>query len=81
MRPILPLEVSIRPVEPHHERRDWLVEAFRESWAPGVEGARANLTWSHAGTLRGSRVHRQPMIKTKVDGHRGSDCVLLGRAR
>jgi len=53
----LPLGVSIRPLEPHHDRRGWLVEAFRESWAPGVEGAQVNITWSRAGTLRGSHVH------------------------
>jgi dTDP-4-dehydrorhamnose 3,5-epimerase-like enzyme len=81
MRPILPLGVSIRPVEPHHDRRDWLVEAFRESWAPGVEGAQVNLMWSRAGTLRGSRVHSQPMIKTTVDRQRGSDGVRLGGPR
>jgi dTDP-4-dehydrorhamnose 3,5-epimerase-like enzyme len=81
MRPILPLGVSIRSVEPHHDRRDWLVEALRESRAPGVEGAQVNLTWSRAGTLRGSRVHGQSMIKITVDRQRGSDGVLLGRAR
>ncbi|MEX2221184.1 MAG: dTDP-4-dehydrorhamnose 3,5-epimerase family protein [Candidatus Rokuibacteriota bacterium] len=54
---ILPPGVRLRPLEPHHDRRGWLVEAFRESWAPGVEGAQVNLTWSRAGTLRGSHVH------------------------
>ena len=53
----LPLGVRIWPLEPHHDRRGWLVEAFRESWAPGVEGAQVNITWSRAGTLRGSHVH------------------------
>jgi len=53
----LPLGVRIRPLEPHYDRRGWLVEAFRESWAPGVEGAQVNITWSRAGTLRGSHVH------------------------
>jgi dTDP-4-dehydrorhamnose 3,5-epimerase len=52
-----PLGVRIRPLEPHYDRRGWLVEAFRESWAPGVEGAQVNITWSRAGTLRGSHVH------------------------
>jgi dTDP-4-dehydrorhamnose 3,5-epimerase len=53
----LPPGVRIRPLEPHHDRRGWLVEAFRESWEPGVEGAQVNITWSRARTLRGSHVH------------------------
>lgn len=53
----LPLGVSMRPLEPHHDRRGWLVEAFRDSWTPGVEGAQVNIMWSRAGTLRGSHVH------------------------
>lgn len=57
MQPGLPRGVTIRPLEPHHDRRGWLVEAFRESWAPGVDGAQVNITWSRAGTLRGSHVH------------------------
>jgi dTDP-4-dehydrorhamnose 3,5-epimerase len=57
MQPGLPRGVTIRPLEPHHDRRRWLVEAFRESWAPGVDGAQVNITWSRAGTLRGSHVH------------------------
>jgi dTDP-4-dehydrorhamnose 3,5-epimerase-like enzyme len=54
MGPILPLGVSIRPVKRHHDRRGRPVEAFRESWAPGVDGAQVNLTWSRAGTRRGT---------------------------
>jgi dTDP-4-dehydrorhamnose 3,5-epimerase len=53
----LPPGVRIRPLQPHHDRRGWLVEAFRDSWTPSVEGAQVNLTWSRAGTLRGSHVH------------------------
>lgn len=53
----LPPGVRVLPLVPHHDRRGWLVEAFRESWAPGVEGAQVNLTWSRAGTLRGTHVH------------------------
>jgi dTDP-4-dehydrorhamnose 3,5-epimerase len=53
----LPVGVTIRPLNPHHDRRGWLVEAFRESWVPGLDGAQVNLTWSRAGTLRGSHVH------------------------
>ena len=56
-RTMLPLGVRIRPLEPHPDRRGWLVEAFRESWQTGVQGAQLNLTWSRAGTLRGSHVH------------------------
>jgi dTDP-4-dehydrorhamnose 3,5-epimerase len=55
----LPPGVSIRRLEPHHDRRGWLVEAFRDSWATGVDGAQVNLTWSCARTLRGSHVHGQ----------------------
>ena len=54
---LLPRGVTVRPLEPHHDRRGWLVEAFRESWAPGVDGAQVNITWSRAGTLRGTHVH------------------------
>jgi len=57
MQPGLPRGVTIRPLEPHHDPRGWLVEAFRESWAPGVDGAQVNITWSRTGTLRGSHVH------------------------
>jgi dTDP-4-dehydrorhamnose 3,5-epimerase len=53
----LPVGVSVRPLTPHHDRRGWLVEAFRDTWAPGVDVAQVNLTWSRAGTLRGSHVH------------------------
>jgi len=53
----LPPGVRIRPLEPHHDRRGWLVEAFRDTWESSVGGAQVNLTWSRAGTLRGSHVH------------------------
>jgi dTDP-4-dehydrorhamnose 3,5-epimerase len=53
----LPPGVRIRPLRPHHDRRGWLVEAFRDSWDESVAGAQVNLTWSRAGTLRGSHVH------------------------
>lgn len=56
-RMTLPSGVQIRPLTPHQDRRGWLVEAFRDSWAPGVGNAQVNLTWSRAGTLRGSHVH------------------------
>ena len=53
----LPPGVRIRPLEPHHDSRGSLVEAFRDSWDPSVQGAQVNLMWSRAGTLRGSHVH------------------------
>jgi dTDP-4-dehydrorhamnose 3,5-epimerase len=53
----LPAGVTIHPLTPHHDRRGWLVEAFRASRVPGLESEQVNLTWSRAGTLRGSHVH------------------------
>jgi len=52
-----PLGVTVSMLRPHHDRRGWLMEAFRDGWAPGVEGSQVNLTWSRGGTLRGSHVH------------------------
>lgn len=53
----LPAGVTLRPLDPHPDRRGWLLEAFRHSWVPGVEAAQVNVTWSRAGALRGCHVH------------------------
>jgi dTDP-4-dehydrorhamnose 3,5-epimerase len=53
----LPAGVTLQRLTPHPDRRGWLVEVFRESWVPGLDGAQVNLTWSRAGTLRGPHVH------------------------
>ena len=66
----LPPGVAMRRLEPHHDRRGWLVEAFRASWAPRIEVEQVNLTWSRAGTLRGSHVHGKH-----------SDCFVIASGR
>jgi dTDP-4-dehydrorhamnose 3,5-epimerase len=53
----LPPGTTLRSLTPHPDRRGWLMEAFREQWAPGHAGAQVNVTWSRAGALRGSHVH------------------------
>lgn len=53
----LPAGMTIFPLEPHPDRRGWLLEAYRKSWLPDVSSEQVNLTWSRANTLRGTHVH------------------------
>ncbi len=53
----LPPGTRLVPLERHADRRGWLIEAFRRDWGLGIDGAQVNVTWSRAGTLRGTHVH------------------------
>jgi dTDP-4-dehydrorhamnose 3,5-epimerase len=53
----LPAGVTIHQLTPHPDRRGWLIEAFRESWVPGLHAEQVNITCSRARALRGTHVH------------------------
>jgi dTDP-4-dehydrorhamnose 3,5-epimerase len=49
--------ITTVPLAQHADRRGWLMEAFRDSWLPGVRNVQVNLMLSRANSLRGVHVH------------------------
>jgi dTDP-4-dehydrorhamnose 3,5-epimerase len=66
----LPPGATLRNLRANPDRRGWLMEAFRAEWTSGLAGAQVNVTWSRAGSLRGSHVH-----------HRHADYFVLAQGR
>ena len=82
MQPGLPRGVTLRPLEPHHDRRGWLVEAFRESWAPGVDGAQVNghlVTEKRPECGKDLRARLAGPRLPQFHAHHESGCRLLDR--
>lgn len=53
----LPLGVSLRSLQTHHDQRGSLTEVFRASWRTGIDAVQWNYVESARAVLRGVHVH------------------------
>jgi dTDP-4-dehydrorhamnose 3,5-epimerase len=53
----LPLGVSLRSLQTHHDERGSLTELFRGSWGTGIDAVQWNYVESEGAVLRGVHVH------------------------